>query len=151
ENSSARRDIELVRQWVKYYSDRWQAHDREQRRRETNLLTFLEFLIATQTALRESVKTLTATAPADAYFELKRLQAELLQEIGPLKEKIQTELSPAKSGGGGAPQGNTRELEQGIQLLQGWANTAGDQMTAATRHLDGRRAAQAAAAQKSAT
>ena len=58
DNSRARRDIELVRQWIKYYSDRWHAHDREKRRQETNLVAFLEFLIETQRALRESVKSL---------------------------------------------------------------------------------------------
>src|SRR5262249_45184946 len=40
-NAAARRDIELVRQWVKYYGDRWHAADREKRRRETNLLAFV--------------------------------------------------------------------------------------------------------------
>ncbi len=94
ENPRARRDIELLRQWVKYYSDRWQALDREKRRQETNLVAFLEFLIETQRALRESVKALTATAPADAFAEPKRLQEELLEEIPPLKEKIKTELAP---------------------------------------------------------
>jgi Ca-activated chloride channel family protein len=150
DNTEARRDIELVRQWVKYYSDKWNAHDREKRRRETNLVAFLEFLIETERALRESVKNLPATAPADAFAELKRLQDELLQEIAPLKEKINTELRPEKSSGGGAPQGSTREVEQGIALLEGWANTAGDKMTSAARHLDGREATPAAADQQSA-
>jgi Ca-activated chloride channel family protein len=50
DNAHARRDIELLRQWIKYYSDRWQAHDREKRRKETNLVAFLEFLIETQRA-----------------------------------------------------------------------------------------------------
>ena len=81
DNSRARRDIELVRQWIKYYTDQWQAHDREKRRQETNLVAFLEFLIETQRALRESVKALPATAPADAFAEPKRLQDELQEEI----------------------------------------------------------------------
>ena len=33
------------------------------------------------------------------------------------------------------------ELEQGIALLQGWADAAGDKMASAARHLDGRQAA----------
>src|SRR5262249_18426064 len=45
DKTAARRDIELVRQWVKYYSDRWHAYDREKRRREMNLLAFVEFLM----------------------------------------------------------------------------------------------------------
>jgi Ca-activated chloride channel family protein len=150
DNSEARRDIELVRQWVKYYSDRWHAYDREKRRRETNLVAFVEFLIETERALRESVKALTATTPADAFVELKRLQDELIQEIGPLKEKINTELRPQKPASGGAPQGNAQELQQGIALLEGWASTAGDKMISASRHLDGRRASPAGADQQSA-
>ncbi len=89
-----------LRQWIKYYTDQWHARDREKRRQETNLVAFLEFLIETQRALRESVKALPATAPADAYAEPKRLQDELQEEIGPLKEKIKTELTPQPSPGG---------------------------------------------------
>jgi len=150
DNSRARRDIELVRQWIKYYTDRWLAHDRETRRQETNLVAFLEFLIETQRALRESVKALTATAPADAFAELNQAQIELQQEMIPLKEKIKTELAPQQPRGGSAPQGNSRELEQGIKLLQGWASTAGDKMSSAARHLDDRQAGPAAADQQSA-
>ena len=108
DNSHARRDIELVRQWIKYYTDRWHAHDREKRRQEMNLVAFLEFLIETQRALRESVKALTATSPADAFAEPKRLQDELQEEIPPLKEKIKAELTPQQSGSGSAPQGNSQ-------------------------------------------
>jgi Ca-activated chloride channel family protein len=150
QSAQARRNIELVRQWVKYYSDKWSAYDREQRRRETDLVAFLEFLIETERALRESVKALTATAPADAFAELKRLQDELLQEIAPLKEKINAELRPQRPAAGGAAQGSPGDLEQGIALLLGWANTAGDKMISAARHLDGRQAAAAAAEQQSA-
>ena len=99
DNARARRDIELVRQWIKYYTDQWLAHDREKRRQETNLVAFLEFLIETQRALRESVKALPATAPADAFAEPKRLQDELQEEIPPLKEKIKTELTPQPARG----------------------------------------------------
>ena len=109
DNSRARRDIELVRQWIKYYTDQWLAHDREKRRQETNLVAFLEFLIETQRALRESVKALPATAPADAFAEPKRLQDELQEEIPPLKEKIKTELTPQPSAGGEC---SARQLER---------------------------------------
>jgi Ca-activated chloride channel family protein len=150
DNSRARRDIELVRQWIKYYTDKWHAHDRETRRQQTNLVAFLEFLIETQRGLRESVKALTATATADAFAEPKRLQDELQQEIPPLQEKIKTELAPQQSAGGSAPQGNSHELEQGITLLRGWASAAGEKMSSAARHLDERQAGPAAADQQSA-
>ena len=150
DNSQTRRDIELVRLWIKYYTDRWQARDREKRRQETNLVAFLEFLIETQRALRESVKALTATAPADAFAEPKRLEDELQEEIPPLKEKIKSELAPQPSGGGSAPQASSRELEQGIKLLQDWATAAGDKMSSAAKHLDNRQASGAGADQQAA-
>ena len=148
ENSQARRDIELVRMWIKYHNDRWLARDREKRRQETNLVAFLEFLIETQRSLRESVKTLTATSSSDAYAEPKRLQDELLQEIPPLKEKIQAELTPPPSSGGNAPQVNPNELQQGIKLLQDWATAAGDKMSSASGNLDHRQAVPAATDQQ---
>jgi Ca-activated chloride channel family protein len=161
ENPRARRDVELLRQWVKYYGDRWQARDREKRRQETNLVAFLEFLIETQRALREAVKALPAPAPADAFAEPKRLQEELLEEIPPLKEKIKTELSPqpqpsAVSGSQPQlqqpPQGqpNAKEIERGITMLQGWADAAGQKMSAAAHRLDERQAVAAASEEQSA-
>jgi Ca-activated chloride channel family protein len=151
DNSRARHDIELVRQWIKYYTDRWHARDRETRRNQTNLVAFLEFLIETERALRESVKSLTANAPADAYAEPKRLQEELQEEIAPLKEKIKTELTPpAQPAGSPAPPANSQEIEQGIALLQGWADAAGNQMQSAARRLGERQAEPAATDQQSA-
>ncbi len=150
DNSLARHDIELVRQWIKYYTDQWLAHDREKRRQETNLVAFLEFLIETQSALRESVKGLPATASADAFAEPKRLQEELHEEVPPLKEKIKSELTPQQPAGGNTPQANSSETEQGIKLLQGWADAAADKMSSAALRLDSRQAGPAVADQQAA-
>ena len=151
ENARARRDIELVRQWIKYYSDRWVQHDREKRRQEMNLIAFLEFLIETQRALRESVKTLNSTTPTDAFAEMKRLQDELREEISPLKDKIKAELQPQPAAGAsGAPQGSSQELEKGIALLQGWADTAGAKMMSAAQELLSRQVEPAARDQQAA-
>ena len=150
ENARARRDIELVRQWIKYYTDRWHAHDREKRRQEMNLVAFLEFLIETQRALRESVKALPPTSPADAFADPKRVQDELYEEIAPLKEKIKTELTPQQPGNATPSPGSSKELEQGITLLQGWAGAAGDKMQSASSYLDGRQVEPATAAQQAA-
>ncbi len=119
ENSRARRDIELVRQWIKYYGDKWQAYDREKRRRETNLVAFLEFLIETQRALRESAKSLPGTATADAFAELKRVQDELQEEILPLKEKIKAELQPAQGGTGAGRRVGRRSSRRGLRSCRG--------------------------------
>ncbi len=150
ENARARRDIELVRQWIKYYTDKWREHDRQKRRDESNLIEFLEFLSQAQTALRESVKSLPPTAPADAYAELKRAQDELQQEISPLRDKIRTDLQPEQPGAAGAPQVNSQELDEGIKLLESWADAASEKMSAAARHLNSRQAAPATGAQQSA-
>ena len=150
DNSRARRDIELVRQWIKYYTDKWHEHDRQKRRQETNLVAFLEFLIETQSALRESVKFLPATAPADAFAELKRLQEEIQQEILPLQEKVRADLLPKEPGAGSAPPATSPELEQGIALLQGWADAASGKMLSAAGQLQARQAGSAAADQQAA-
>jgi Ca-activated chloride channel family protein len=150
DNARARRDIELVRLWIKYYTGKWYEHDRQKRRQETNLVAFLEYLIETQKALRESAKSLPATAPIDAFAELKRLQDELHDEIGPLKEKIKADLQPKDPAGGNAPQANSQELEQGIALLQGWADNSGEKMFSAARKLASRQGTSAAADQQAA-
>src|SRR5262249_25680634 len=137
DNARARPDIQLVRAWIKYYTHRWRARDRETRRRGMNLGAVLEILIETQRALPESVKPLTATSPPAACAEPKRLQDEIQQEVLPLKEKIRAELTPEPAGSGSAPRGNSSDLEQGIKLLQDWATAAGDKMASAARHLDG--------------
>src|SRR5262249_9474989 len=56
-----------------------------------------------------------------------------------LEEKIKTELAPQQAAAGAAPKGNSSEAEQGIALLTGWANAAGEKMSSASRHLDGRK------------
>ncbi len=160
DHARARRDIELVRRWIKYYSDRWVARDREKRRQEMNLVAFLEFLIETQKALRESVKALPEEASSDAFAEPKRVQDELQEEIQPLKDKIKAELTPppqapasgasGNSNSSSAPQGIPPEVEQGITMLQGWAGVAGDKMASASHHLDERRGAPAATDQQAA-
>ncbi len=150
DNSRARRDIELVRQWIRYYSGKWHERDRQKRREEANLVAFLEFLIETQRGLRESVKSLPATTSADAFAELKRLQDELLDEIEPLKEKIRADLKPAQPPGGNQQAASSQELEQGIKMLQDWAESAGEKMSSAARRLGSRQPAPATADQHSA-
>ena len=109
---------------------------------------FLEFLIETQAgAYGNRSKTLTSDAtPTDAFAELKRLQDELHEEIGPLKDKIKADLQPAaqQGGAGTAAQGSSQELEKGIALLQGWADAAGEKMSSAARKLTDRQAEPAA-------
>jgi Ca-activated chloride channel family protein len=149
-HSQSRRNLELVRQWIKHYSDRWRELDRQKRRDESNLLQFLEYLIATETGLRETVKNLREFASADAFAELKRVQDELSEEVPTLREKIATELRPPQDPKNPAPQNDSKEVEEGISLLQSWADTAGQKMAAASRQLSARVPDKAAVEQKAA-
>ncbi|MGD0088774.1 MAG: VWA domain-containing protein [Planctomycetota bacterium] len=158
-HAGARKNIELAREWVKYYTDKWRELDRQRRRREANLLQFLDYLISTERALREGVKELKPASPLDDFAEGKRLQEELEEEIGPLKEKIQEALAPpqrqqpsAQPGAAPAPQpqADPKQLEEALKLLQGWADAAGDKMKGAAERLSARQPAPAAEEQKGA-
>ncbi|MBS0201809.1 MAG: VWA domain-containing protein [Planctomycetes bacterium] len=137
EHPQSRRNLELVRNWIKYYSDKWREHDRQKRRDESNLIAFLEYLIQTQTSLKEAANGLPKNSNADLFAELKRAQGELAEEIPTLREKIATELRPQQPPGSPAPapSQDTAELEQGITLLQDWADTAGEKMLSAAGRL----------------
>ncbi len=137
----SRRNLELIRQWIKYYTDRWNELDRQKRRDESNLMQFLEFLIQTEKGLKATTEHLQEAATADMFAELRRAQLELSEEIPTLREKIATELQtppdPQAPTGQKTP-ANSKEIEEGISLLQGWADTAAQKMAAAGRQLGAR-------------
>lgn len=135
DHASARRNLELVRQWIKYYTDRWRELDRQKRRDESDLLKFLEYLMTTQTALRETVNHLADNTTADQFVEIKRAQSELREEIPTLREKIAEQLRPQADPNSKQPASVPKEVEEGIITLQGWADTAGQKMEAAERRL----------------
>ena len=143
DHAPARRNIELVRQWIKYYTDKWRERERQKRRDESNLVKFLEFLIQTQSALKETVMQLPELAPSDMFAELKRAQEELREELPTLREKIETELRPQTDPQAGAANAVSKELEEGIKLLQSWADAAGEKMTSASRRLGAKEPAKA--------
>ncbi|MCY3024532.1 MAG: hypothetical protein NTW87_36620, partial [Planctomycetota bacterium] len=158
-HAGARRNIELVREWIKYYADRWHELDRKKRRDETNLLQFVEYLITAEGALRESVKALKPNSSLDAFAEHKRVQDELFEETGPLKEKIRAELTPPAQmpgqPGAGAqpqqpPQPDPQQVAAAVKLLQDWADAAGGKMQGAAEKLSARQPTPAAEDQKGA-
>ena len=150
DHPSARRNLELIRQWIKYYTDQWAERDRQKRRDESNLLTFLEFVVETQTALKETVVHLPEPVHSDTLAELKRAQEQLKEEIPTLREKIETELRPAADPQAGTAPTVSKELEEGIQLLQSWADTTGEKMGSAVRRLGGKDPEKAAIDQQAA-
>jgi len=135
DHAPSRRNLELVRNWIKYYTDRWREADRKKLRDESNLIAFLEFLMQTQSALRETVMQLPENVPADMFAEIKRSQDELREEVPVLREKISAELQPAELQNGGQSQPIPKEVQEGIALLQGWADKADQKMSDASRQL----------------
>ena len=149
----ARRNLELLRQWIKYHTDRWREADLQKRRDETNLIQFLEYLFETELSMKKMAEGFRSNTSPNAFAELKRVQDELREEIPYLKEKIDSELRPKENDPNStASNANSAEdqkdLERGIELLKGWADEAGDKMAAAGRELMKREAAAAADNQK---
>ena len=154
-HTPSRRNLELLREWTKYYTDRWRDADLQKRRDETSLIQFLDYLMATQLAFEESVKGFRSSTSPNAFAEMKRVQSELREEIPYLKDKIDSELRPKESD----PQSTApsakdskadEELERGIALLSGWADEAASKMVAAEKDLAKRDATSAASQQQKA-
>jgi Ca-activated chloride channel family protein len=144
-HAPSRKNLEIVRQWIKFYSDRWAELDRQKRRNETNLMQFLDYIIASETAIQVMVKSTTESSSADSIAEIKRLQDELLQEIPVLREKIATELQPPQQQAPAPQQSQVQsatdedkdQIQKAIQLLQSWADESGSQMEQASASLQG--------------
>jgi Ca-activated chloride channel homolog len=128
----ARRNLELVRNWIKYYSDRWREVDRQKKRDESNLIQFLEFLIQTQSSILETVKQLPKDTPSNERAEIKRAQDELRDELPTLRSKIDSELR----GDPQQPSANVdSQVQQGIELLQSWVDEVDQKMETSSNHL----------------
>jgi hypothetical protein len=157
QHEGARKSIVLIKEWLKFYTDLWRALDREKRRKEANLVEFLDYLIATETALLATTKELKPVSPLDAFAELKRAQDELAEEIEPLKDKIRQQLSPPGQLPGSPAaqpqpgQPDPKQMEEAIKLLTEWSDAAGQRMTASSARLRDRQPAPAAEEQKNAT
>ena len=156
-HTPSRKNIELVRQWIKFYTDKWNELDRQKRRNETNLLQFLDYIVQAQTAIQDSVEALVPNTSADTFAELKRIQDELAEEIPVLRDKIDSDLRPKQEAGQpqppqpqAAPAPSSKELEEGIALLQSWADEAGKKMANASSQLGRSNPANAVAEQKAA-
>ena len=149
-HAPSRRNLELVRNWIKYYTDRWRDRDRQKLRDESNLIAFLDFLMKAETALQETVKQLPENVANDAFAEIKRAQDELREEVPTLREKIATELQPTEPQTVAAPQPVPPQIQEGIKLLQGWADEADNKMASASRLLAKTDAKDAASEQQAA-
>ncbi len=157
EHIQSRKNLELVRLWIKYYTDKWREIDRQKRRDESNLLVFLEYLMATQRGLKQNVESLPSTVTTDVFAELKLAQDELIEELPTLREKIGSELKPAAndptgqaSVSGNANASEQKELEDGIRMLQSWADAAGGHMSNSAQGLALKKSGESIKSQESA-
>jgi Ca-activated chloride channel family protein len=146
-HAPSRKNIELTRQWIKYYSDKWAEADRQKRRDEADLLQFLTYIMDTQSSIRETTTKVQPNTSADAIAEIKRVQDELAMELPVLKEKLDQDLRPKPSPNGAAPPTLTpeqsKELDEGIAVLQGWVDRSNELMAAASSNLVPQKTAEA--------
>ena len=163
DHADARRNLELVRQWVKYHADKWRQLDRDKRRKESPLLAYLDYLIATEKGLHEEVRQYKRTTPFNALMEAKRLQTELHEDLDYFRDRLTDELTPKKQPANPlqkepklTPEEKKKEAaeelhqRQALRLLTDWVDKAGQHMKSASENLGARNPEPAAKAQKAA-
>ena len=153
-HADARKNIELIRMWIKLYTDKWRELDKQKQREESNLIQFLEYIIETEKLLQTSVSELGTSPTLDVLAEHKQAQQEILDEIEPLKEKIRTSLTPPPTPPGQQPPADPKDKDkekenaEAIKTLISWADTAAEKMRSSNTLLDARQAKKAASEQK---
>ena len=155
ENIPARRNLEIVRQWLKLTTDRWREEDRQKRRDETNLLQFLDYIIVTERMILSEASKLKDLYALDRQAELKQMQDELVDEIPTLRKKIIDALTKNDDPNGTASKDpNTadsdKEVEKAIEMLENWVDTARDHMRQSSRSLGQFRASESVGSQQNA-
>ena len=92
EHAAARRNLELLRLWIKHMDDVWAQRDREKRREEMDLLQFLEWLEGEQRSFEAATKALGqidgSPRQRQAIAQTEHAQRLLADEIGPLQQKL---------------------------------------------------------------
>jgi Ca-activated chloride channel family protein len=145
----ARKNIELIRQWIKYHNEKWREKDRKKLRDETDLLQFLDYITGSERVLRSSVRSLGPKTSYDVFAEHKRAQDELAGEIEPLKEKIRDAVRAAQpKPAPGVPPADTKKVEDDIAMLQKFADNAAANMRDASAKIAARDGASAVQRQR---
>lgn len=136
-HADARHNLELIRLFIKHIQAQWEQQDREKAREEMNLLEFLAMIEQRQTALRSTVRVLSEEPDSpqrrQTTSETAEAQAELNEEIEPLKEKIAAEFQAAQQAHAGnaqpgQPPADDSQTEQAQKLLKQLADEAGGLM-----------------------
>lgn len=141
-HAEARSNLERIRLWIKYYTELWRKQEQEQRRKDMDLVQFLDYLMKAENGLRDQSDAAAAEpqTPVDRFAELKRAQTALLEEIPALNAKIE-ELKAQDQGGPPGQQGpaptkeQTEHLEQAIAQFLKWSAEAARQMGLAAEKL----------------
>ncbi|MBC8353631.1 MAG: hypothetical protein H8E66_16655 [Planctomycetes bacterium] len=97
EHASARKNVELLRLWIKHMDDVWAQRDREKRREEMDLLQFLEWIDGEQRTYEAATKALGqidgSPRQRQAIAQTENSQRLLADEIEPLQQKLESALT----------------------------------------------------------
>ena len=138
---NARRNLEVLRMWMKRMQDVWSQRDREKQREDLDLLQFLEMIQSRQEGLRHTARMVQREDDSprrrQAVTQVESAQRSLAEEIQPLREKIRQTLQPpaAQQTPPAPPAGQAADTEKAIEVLTGVATRAGDAMSKAADQL----------------
>lgn len=97
DHDAARRNLELLRLWIKHMNDVWAQRDRDKRRDEMDLLQFLEWIDSEQRNLEAATKALGqldgSPRQRQAIAKAETAQRLLADEIEPLQEKLRAAVA----------------------------------------------------------
>jgi hypothetical protein len=154
QDEDARYNLETLRAWSRYVQTVWKQRDRERRREKLNLLEYLQMLETDQRGLRTKAKELQGIAEdsprkRQSIREAADAQRELIEEIGPLKQKIDG-LAAGQGRGGAAAAALPPDAQKAVELLKTIADQVGASMQAASDRLADNSPAESIAPQTSA-
>lgn len=129
----SKKNIEIVRQWLKVVTDQWNEYDQNKRRNETDLIQFLDYMQSTQSKILNASTKLEDLYQLDQHAELKLLQDRLMEEFPFLNKKIQEAINPSEKD----PQAKIsdeekEEVQKVLDLMLGWSDTSRDYMKTAS-------------------
>lgn len=144
EHEPARRNLELIRLWIKHMDDVWAQRDRDKRREEMDLLQFLGWIESEQRTLEATTKALGqidgSPRQRQAIAAAENSQRLLADEIEPLQLKLEEAVSGDQSADATTAQA-LRALKQSTQQIKSAMFRAADDLV--VRELPSALAAQA--------
>ncbi|MEX0818169.1 MAG: hypothetical protein WD070_01210 [Pirellulaceae bacterium] len=97
QHAAARRNLELLRLWMKHMDEVWAQRDREKRRDDMDLLQFLEWIEGEQRTLEAATKALGqidgSPRQRQAIAQTENSQRLLADEIEPLQQKLEAAVA----------------------------------------------------------